>query len=138
MNPADVVIGGSSAGGLAAAQIAFFHPEAFGNVLSQSGAFRAAEPDAAEPNETARMYLAAPRKPIRFYIEAGVYDNVPHADLPLHEFVLDETNLQGNRHLRDVLRAKGYEVIYREVGGDHDTVHWRAMLADGLMALLAK
>jgi N-dimethylarginine dimethylaminohydrolase len=24
--------------------------------------------------------------------------------------VLDETNLMGNRHLRDVLRAKGYDV----------------------------
>jgi hypothetical protein len=49
--------------------------------------------------------------------------------------VLDETNLMGNRHLRDVLRAKGYDVIYREVGGGHEWVHWRAMLADGLTAL---
>jgi enterochelin esterase-like enzyme len=137
-NPADIVIGGYSAGGLAAAQIAFLHPEAFGNVLSQSGAFRAAEANAAEPNETARIYLGEPHKPIRFYIEAGVYDNVPNADRPLHEFVLDETNLQGNRHVRDVLRAKGYDVIYREVPGDHDMVHWRAMLADGLIALLSK
>jgi enterochelin esterase family protein len=50
--------------------------------------------------------------------------------------VLDHTNLWGNRHLRDVLRAKGYDVTYREVGANHDWVHWRAMLADGLMTLL--
>ena len=42
------------------------------------------------------------------------------------------------RHLRDVLRAKGYDVTYREVGGGHDYVHWRAMLADGLMTLLGR
>jgi enterochelin esterase-like enzyme len=35
-----------------------------------------------------------------------------------------------------VLRAKGYDVVYREIGAGHDYVHWRAMLADGLMALV--
>ena len=79
-----------------------------------------------------------PRRPIRFYLETGLYDNVPGADLPLYEMVLDETNLMGNRHLRDVLRAKGYDVTCREVGGTHDYVHWRAMLADGLMTLLKR
>lgn len=50
--------------------------------------------------------------------------------------LLDETNLTGNRRFRDVLLGKGYDVIYRETGGTHDHLHWRAMLADGLMALL--
>ena len=137
-SPADTVIGGFSGGGLAAAEIALLHPDVFGNVLSQSGAFRERLPGAEEPNSTAQAYLAAPRKPIRFYLEVGLYDNVPNAALPLHDLVLDETNLMGNRHLRDVLRAKGYDVIYREVGGSHEWVHWRAMLADGLMTLLKR
>ncbi len=137
-NPADTVIGGYSGGGLAAAEIALLHSEVFGNVLSQSGAFRNRDPGDEEPNATARKYLAEPRRPIRFYLETGLYDNVPGADLPLYEMVLDETNLMGNRHLRDVLRAKGYDVTYREVGGGHDYVHWRAMLADGLMTLLKR
>ena len=137
-SPADTVIGGSSGGGLAAAEIALLHSDVFGNVLSQSGAFRGRLPGAEEPNSTAQAYLAAPRKPIRFYLEVGLYDNVPSAGLPLHEMVLDETNLMGNRHLRDVLRAKGYDVTYREVGGGHEWVHWRAMLADGLMTLLKR
>ena len=113
-------------------------PDVFGNVLSQSGSFRGPLPGAEEPNSTAQAYLAAPRKPIRFYLDAGLYDNVPGANLPLHDLVLDETNLMGNRHLRDVLRAKGYDVTYREVGGGHEWVHWRAMLADGLLTLLGK
>ena len=137
-NPADTVIGGYSAGGTAAAQIALLHSDVFGNVLSQSGGFRGRDPGDEEPNATARKYLAVPRQPIRFYLETGLYDNVPGADLPLYEMVLDETNLMGNRHLRDVLRAKGYDVTYREVGGNHDYVHWRAMLADGLMTLLKR
>lgn len=137
-NPADTVIGGYSAGGTAAAQIALLHSDVFGNVLSQSGAFRGRDPGDEEPNATARKYLAEPRRPIRFYLETGLYDNVPGADLPLYELVLDETNLMGNRHLRDVLRAKGYDVTYREVGANHDYVHWRAMLADGLITLLKR
>lgn len=132
----DIVLGGSSAGGVAAAEIALSRPDLFGNVLSQSGAFRAPAPGGEEPNAMAQAFLAAPRQPIRFYLDAGLYDNVPSAHLPVHELVLDETNLMGNRHLRDVLRAKGYDVTYREVGGGHDWVHWRAMLADGLMTLL--
>jgi enterochelin esterase family protein len=135
-SPADTVIGGFSAGGTAAAQIALLHSDVFGNVLSQSGAFRNRDPGDEEPNATVRKYLAAPRRPVRFYLEAGTYDNVPGANLPLRDLVLDETNLMGNRHLRDVLRAKGYDVTYREVGGGHEGVHWRAMLADGLMTLL--
>jgi enterochelin esterase family protein len=140
--PEDVVIGGFSAGGRAAAEIAFSHPDMFGNVLSQSGSFcdcgQQRAPGSHEPNSNAQAYLTAPRKAVRFYLEVGLYDSVPSASLPVHEMVLDETNLAGNRHLRDVLRAKGYDVTYREVGGGHDLVHWRAMLADGLMTLLKR
>jgi enterochelin esterase-like enzyme len=38
-NPADSVVGGLSLGGVAAASAALQHPETFGNVLAQSGAF---------------------------------------------------------------------------------------------------
>ena len=105
---------------------------------ARSGAFRRRNPGDEEPNATVRKVLAVPRRPIRFYLETGRYDNVPGADLPLYEMVLDETNLMGYRHLRDVLLARGYDVTYREVGGGHDYVHWRAMLADGLLTLLGR
>jgi enterochelin esterase-like enzyme len=136
-DPRDIVVGGYSNGGLAAALVALKHPTVFGNVLSQSGSFRQPAVGSTEPNSIAQMFIASPRLPVRFYMETGAYDSVPAGASPLHELVLDETNTMGNRHLRDVLRAKGYDVIYRETGGGHDNVHWRSMLADGLAALLA-
>jgi len=130
----DVVIGGWSAGGSGAALIALWHPNVFGNVFSQSGAFRGHPRGSIEPNSISQTYLEAPLLPIRFYIDAGLYDNIP--DLPISELALDESNTQGNRHFRDVLKAKGYDVIYRETGGGHDPLHWRATLPEALMALL--
>jgi enterochelin esterase family protein len=139
-NPTDVLIGGFSAGGRASAEAAFFHPDIFGNVLSFSGdfcdCFVILHGSGSEPNVDAQAFLAAPRKSIRFYLEAGIYDAMPGANLPAHELMFEESDLMGNRHFRDVLRAKGYDVTYREVGGGHDYLHWRAMLADGLLALL--
>ena len=48
-DPGFTVIGGSSNGGLGAAFAAFRHPEIFGNVLSQSGAFMYSPPEEKEP-----------------------------------------------------------------------------------------
>ena len=42
-----------------------------------------------------------------------------------------------NRHLRDVLRAREYDVAYREFNGGHDYACWRGGLADGLANLLS-
>lgn len=36
-----------------------------------------------------------------------------------------------NRHLRDALRAKTYEVFYHDFVGAHDYASWRETLADG-------
>ena len=71
LQPQDVVLGGFSAGGLAASLIAFRHPDVFGSVFSQSGAFRAQAAGKQEPNSVAQMYAGAPRKPVRFYLETA-------------------------------------------------------------------
>lgn len=136
--PRDLVIGGSSAGGLAASLIALRHSNVFGNVLSQSGAFRLLASGSGEPNTIAHRYVASATVPVRFYLETGIYENVPSAGLPLHEMALDEDNTAGNRHFRDVLAAKGYDVTYRETATAHESVHWRATLADALMTLLTQ
>ena len=43
--------------------------------------------------------------------------------------------LETNRHLRDVLLAKGYQVTYQQFLGGQDYLSWRGTFADGLLAL---
>jgi len=127
-DPRRSVISGISLGGLSAAYVGFRHPEVFGNVLSQSGSFWWGPGDE-EPEKTSRDFVASPRLPLRFWMEVGTAE----IGNPAHE----TTMLAANRHLRDVLKARGYDVSYHEFDGNHSYVCWRGTLADGLVALLA-
>ncbi|MER5350021.1 enterochelin esterase [Kitasatospora sp. NPDC002551] len=122
-DPARTVIAGQSAGGLTAAFAAFRRPARFGNALSQSGSFW--WPDGTELDGGSewltRRFAATERVGARFWIEVG-----------LQEWML----LAQNRHLRDVLTARGYDLAYREFNGGHDYACWRGGLADGLVHLL--
>jgi enterochelin esterase family protein len=133
-DPGRIVLVGASSGGLAAACAALMHPESFGNVLSQSGAFQWTESagfqgnvDDPEPDEIVQRFLKQQRLPLKFYLEAGT----------------DELNFVGRnppvsgRHLRDVLIAKGYEVHWRQFNGGHDYIDWRQTLGDALITLLS-
>jgi enterochelin esterase-like enzyme len=130
-DPAHVVIGGSSLGGAAAAYAALERPDVFGNVLSQSGAFwlprDVRDPVRQEfiPPRTWLIdeYIERPRVPVRFWMEVSPFESPAKM-------------LGPNRQLRDVLRAKGYVVTYREFPSGHDYLHWRDSLADGLISLL--
>lgn len=122
-DPTATVIAGQSAGGLTAAYAAYRRPERFGNALSQSGSFwwpDETEFDAGSEWLTRRL-AAEERRQARFWIEVG-----------LQEWML----LAQNRHLRDVLTARGYDLAYREFNGGHDYACWRGGLADGLAHLL--
>jgi len=130
-DPRHTVVAGSSAGGLAAACSGLWHSEAFGNVLSQSGAFHRTPPsgsDTTEPNWVARQFISSPKKALRFYLDAGSaeFNATGGAD----------SILFCTRTLRDVLRSKGYEVHFQEFVGGHDYLSWRGTLADGLIALM--
>ena len=151
-DPKQTVITGYSAGGLAAAYVALRHSEAFGNVLSQSGAFwwsfehaggvcGSRCPDSGgrfsdnnpldattEGNIMAKQFLASPKLPLRFYLAAGTFE-------------IDRDGagggiLETTRTLRDVLLAKGYQVQYQQFVGGHDGLSWPGALAEGLIALL--
>lgn len=37
--------------------------------------------------------------------------------------------------LATFLKRKGYAVVYQEVGGTHEPVHWRGEFAEGLISL---
>ena len=129
------VVTGQSAGGVAAVFMGLRYPHVFGNVLSQSGAvWWSPEMDLGnhdatdEANWLARQFITTPRSAVRFFLDVGTFE----ADTSARGSGI----LEANRQLRDVLRAKGYEVHYQQFVGGHDTVSWRVMLADGLLALL--
>jgi enterochelin esterase-like enzyme len=128
-DPARVVLVGASATGLAAAFAALRRPDRFGNVLSLSGAFGG---PATAPGSLTRAFVLAGRVPVRFYLEVGRSEcrQPPGTDLP--------SLLQANRHLRDVLEAKGYTVAYREHPGTHDPVWLPGTLTSGLVTLLGR
>jgi enterochelin esterase family protein len=133
-DPKDIIIGGYSAGGSGAAYIAFRHPGTFGNVLSQSGGFGSA--GRLDTNPAILAYRDTDRLPIRFYLDVGLYENA-FEEFPVNEQALAEGLTNGNRHFRDVLLAKGYDVTYRETGGQHNNLHFRATFPEALLALLA-
>lgn len=121
---------GSSLGGLASAYGALRRPRKFGNVLSQSGAFAWA-PEDEEPSRLIRDYVLSPQASTRFYLEAGILETATQGLTRKIPSILDS-----NRHFRDVLRAKGYPVVYREFAGGHDYLWWRSTLGPALVDLL--
>ena len=132
-DPAQTIVGGSSAGGLAAGFAALEYPEIFGNALSQSGAFRWKPEGESEHEWLAQQFAIRKKLALKFYLEAGI--------LEVNSLVAlgDGPNLiVANRHMRNVLQAKGYDVHYAEFAGGHDYLCWRGTLANGLLALIGQ
>jgi enterochelin esterase-like enzyme len=121
-DPRLTVVGGSSASGLAATFIGFQHPAVFGNILSQSGSYWWKPDDDPEAEWLTRQLARSPKLPLQFFVEVG--------DMEI------DIQLNTNRHLRDVLTARGYTVQYREFNGSHTYLNWRGSFADGLVSLI--
>lgn len=124
--PEATVIAGSSYGGLASAYAGLMLPHRFGRVLSLSGSYWWAPPGEL-PGWMMRAYAEAPPRPVRFYLDAGRYEGARGGQ---------DGILETNRHLADVLRAKGYAVTQREHATGHDYLHWQGALGCGLVVLL--
>lgn len=142
-------IAGSSLGGNAVVYLALKHPEIFGNVISQSGGFmypqrrtetlrpplggEFLEENFPEKEFLARQFAAAPKLPIRFYLEAGLMEDAIWRETPPR--FASVSLLASTRHLRDVLRAKGYSVCYHEFNGAHEDLSWRETFSSALLKL---
>ncbi|CAM5660764.1 hypothetical protein SCYAM73S_05222 [Streptomyces cyaneofuscatus] len=105
-------VAGQSAGGLTAAFAAFQRPDRFGLALSQSGSFWWPDDDR-EGEWLTGQYAWAERRPVTLHLEVG-----------RQEWML----LEENRRFRNILRARGYDVRYREFNGGHDYACWRGGL----------
>lgn len=132
-DPRHAIIGGSSLGGLASANIARLHPQVFGNVLSMSGSYWWHPEDGEDLDEALsgpqngwlpQEYASAARLPLRLYVCVGLGEG--------------EGMLAPNRLFRDVLTAKGYSLRYEEYHGDHSYLNWRESLVAGLGFLLRR
>jgi enterochelin esterase family protein len=119
-DPRATVVGGFSAGGVAAVWSAHLHPDVFGNVLAQSDArYRLAGGLDAHEFVAGEMAHAPPSE-TRFHLEDG---HVRPLAAPF-------------RHLLPVLASKGNRVTVHTFIGGHDTSSWRVRLGDALVALL--
>ena len=132
-DPARTVLSGSSFGGLAAMTAALRHPDIFGNVLSMSGSFwwsPSGTPETGREWVAGRVAAAAMPPPLRVFLAAGIYETSGDG--------VTASILDTNRHLRDVLMAKGVWVRHREYATGHDYVAWQGVLSDGLVALFGR
>ncbi|MBS4538166.1 DUF3327 domain-containing protein [Clostridium sp. D2Q-11] len=122
----DGIIGGLSLGGLTASYIGFKHSEAFGNILSQSGAYwyKPSGWDEAESDcWISSKFEKIEKLPLKFYLNVGILEE-------------KESMIGANKKLRDVLITKGYKVEYEEFKGGHDYLCWGENLGNGLRSLI--
>jgi enterochelin esterase-like enzyme len=125
--PERIIVAGSSFGGLCAAYCGLMHSETIGNVLSMSGSFwvgkGGSDWGSVVPEGCVQEgFLLSPNLPLRIFLDAGQYEESGGI-------------LVANRQLRDILRAKGYDVIYREYPGNHDYMRWRGSIVEGLLEI---
>jgi enterochelin esterase-like enzyme len=130
-DPQQTVVNGVSSGGLTSSYVAFQRPSLFGNVLSQSGAYwRGNEGDEEHFEWLTHQFETSPTLPIRFVLQVGLGELAPAPNG-------GPNMVQTNRHLRDVLKTKGYDVQYTDELGSHEPVTWRDGFAEGLISLFS-
>ena len=152
-DPRRVAVAGRSASGNTAVYLAFALPSLIGSAISQSGGYALGDPkapragarqpfdgfsedDFPQQEWLARQIATAPKQPIRLHLEVGTLEHVDWEN-PFPRYATPSV-LLANRHLRDVLDAKGYAFSYREYNGPHDSLVWRGTVGDAIVELLGR
>lgn len=131
-DPRRIVASGTSRRGMVASLLALEHPETFGNVLSLSGSYYWRPADVAAFEWVPMRYALAEPRPVRFYVAAGRLETFVSPGNRGHYL------LATNRHMRDVLVARDYDLAYVEFNGVHSELNWQDWLAAGLVHLLGE
>jgi enterochelin esterase-like enzyme len=126
---ARTVVSGRSLGGLFAGYACLRRPDIFGGAMMQSPSLWWGAARDGENEWLARQFAREERVAARFFLAPGLFETGRNA--PTSISILFST-----RHLRDVLLAKGYPVVHREVAGGHDPLNWEVSLPEGVLALL--
>lgn len=129
-DPQDIVVSGTSRRGMVGSLLALEHPDTFGNVLSLSGSYYWRPADVEAFEWVPMRYAFEERRPVRFYVAAGELETFVSPGNRGHYL------LATNRHMRDVLVARGYDLEYVEFNGVHSELNWQDWLAAGLVHLL--
>jgi enterochelin esterase-like enzyme len=108
---------GASMGGLMALYTGIRLSQMFGRVLSQSGAFSLGDFDMVVYD----LVQQSEKRPVHVWLNAGVYD--------LYGL------LETNQRMHQVLKKKGYSVMYREYHAGHNYPAWRDEIWRGFEAL---
>lgn len=123
----DRAIVGASFGGLVALDIAQHCPDVFGSVAGQSS-FVSRRADA-----IIDRFRESQRLRLRIHLIVGTYE--PHIG-PFGRDSGEANFLSGNRRMRDVLSAQGYQLAYAEYPEGHSWGLWREQLGSALQFLL--
>ncbi len=134
-DPSRRVVGGVCMGAIAAMLTGLHTPDLFGSGLCQSGSFQHKLPEDTEHERLAREIAERAFVPLRFHLDIGLLE-CESLGFGMPDGGPDA--LLSNRHPRNILRAKGYDVDYVEFAGGHDPVCWPGVLPDALMALLSR
>lgn len=127
--PNQNTIVGASWGGLAAMYLAFKYPNVVGNVISQSGAFFWRPKHEQEDGWLMKQLSHSPKLDLKINLDVGCVENAL-------TFGKGASILNANRHMRDVLIAKGYQVTYQEYAGGHDYMCWQDILPEEITSVL--
>lgn len=126
-NPDKNIIGGISYGGLASAFIAFYHPDIFGKMLSQSGSFWR-DLEWYDSNGVdirgdwlTNKFLVEDKKNLKIFLDWGLQEN---------------WCLSAGRRMAKVLDKKEYKFKFVEFNGWHDWANSRKTFPEGLLYLL--
>jgi enterochelin esterase family protein len=128
-NPKNRLVAGDSFGGLISAYTPFLRHDVFGLGYSQSG-YQSFQGD-----KLINLYRSSEKKPIRLYVDIGIYEKNVGADMLPKE----ETDfLSANRRLRDVLNNRSYDFVYQEYPEGHTWGNWRRHMIDALIHFFGK